>query len=142
MLEAVETFFVDIAALATWARQVVASAEPQALDSVVKELEGVVSFMRLGCPAAFTICFEERGWPSMETTEMCQDWATKRSPGLESRIETLTQEIVQIYTEAYYTLRRNQVDQAAVERARKESVAKLAAERAAWESERAALLEK
>ena len=44
--EAMETFFVDIAALATWTRQVVASAQVQALDSVVKELEGVVSFMR------------------------------------------------------------------------------------------------
>ena len=71
--EAVETFFVDIAALAIRARQVVASAEAQALDSVVKELEGVVSFMRSGFPATFTVCFEERGWPSVETAEMRKD---------------------------------------------------------------------
>ena len=54
----------------------------------------------------------------------------------------MTQEIVEIYREAYYTLRRSQADQVAVERAREESAARLAAERAAWESERAALLEK
>lgn len=53
--EVVETFFADIATLATRARQVVASTEAQALDSVVKELEGVVSFMRSGCLAAFTV---------------------------------------------------------------------------------------
>ena len=147
--DAAEAFFADIAALATRARQVVASAEAQALESMVKELEGVVSFMRSGCLAAFTVCFEERGWPNMETIEMRQDWVTTRSPGLESQIETLTQEIVQIYTLAYYTLRRSQADQVAAERAREESTAKLAieraaweAERAAWESERAALLDK
>ena len=65
-----EAFYSDIAALVTRARQIVASVETQALDSVVKELERVISFMRLGCPAAFTVCFEERGWPEVETTEM------------------------------------------------------------------------
>ena len=73
----------------------------------MKELEGVVSFMRLGCLAAFTVFFEERGWPSVETAEMRQDWATTRSLGMESRAETLTDEIVEIYREAYYTLRRS-----------------------------------
>ena len=42
--------------------------------------------------------------------------------------------------DAYYTLRRSQVDQVAIERAREESATRLVAERAAWESERTALL--
>ena len=42
----------------------------------------------------------------------------------------------------YYTLPRSQADQAAVERAREESAARLASERVAWESERAVLLDK
>ena len=54
----------------------------------------------------------------------------------------MTQEIVQVYREAYYTLQRSQADQAAVERAQEESVARFTAERAAWEFERATLLEK
>ena len=108
------------------------------MDSVVKELEGVVSFMRLGCLAAFTVCFEEWGWPSVEIAEMRQNWATTRGPGMESRVEALTHEIVDIHREAYYTLRRSQVDQVAAERAREESAARLALERVAWESERAA----
>ena len=65
-----EAFLADVVALATRARQVLASAETQALDSVVKELEGVISFMRLGYSAAFTVCFEERGWPNVENAEM------------------------------------------------------------------------
>ena len=50
-----KAFLADVAALASRVRQVLASTEIQALDLVVKELEGVISFMRLGCPAAFTI---------------------------------------------------------------------------------------
>ena len=61
---------------------------------------------------------------------------------MESRVETLTHEMVEIHREAYYTLRRSQADQVAAERARDESAARLATERAAWESERAALLDK
>ena len=91
-----ETFFADIVALVTRARQVVASAEVQDLDSVVKELEGVISFMRLGCPTAFTIYFEERGWPHVEIADMQQDWATTRDPCMESRVEALTHEIVKL----------------------------------------------
>ena len=42
----------------------------------------------------------------------------------------MTHEIVEIYREAYYTLRRSQVDQAAAERAWEELAARLATERA------------
>ena len=67
----IEAFFLDdVAALASRARQVLVSTKTQALESMVKELEGVISFMRTGCLTAFTICFEERGWPDVETTEM------------------------------------------------------------------------
>ena len=62
----------------------VASAEIQALDSVVKELEGVISFMRLGCLAVFKACFEKWGWSDVETVEMRQNWATMRDSGMES----------------------------------------------------------
>ena len=61
---------------------------------------------------------------------------------MESQVETLIHEIVEIHREAYYTLWRSQADQVAIERAWEESAARLAAERAAWESERAALLDK
>ena len=61
MTEAV--FLDDVAALASRACQVLASAKTQVLESMGKELEGVISFMRTRCLAAFTVCFEERGWP-------------------------------------------------------------------------------
>ena len=102
----------------------------------------IINCGKCGCPTAFIVCFEERGWPSVDTAEMRQDWATTRSSGMESQVETLIHEIVEIHREAYYTLRRSQADQVVVERAREESAAKLAAERAAWKSERAALLDK
>ena len=92
-----EAFLADFATLASRARQVLDSMETQALDSIVKELEGVISFMRLGCPAAFTICFEERGWPEVETDEMHQDWATTTDFGVDSRVEVLFQEIVKLH---------------------------------------------
>ena len=66
MIEAV--FLDDVAALASRARQVLASAKTQALESMGKELEGVISFIETGCPAAFTVCFEERGWPDVQTS--------------------------------------------------------------------------
>ena len=50
MTEAV--FLEDVAALASRAREVLASAKTQALESVGKELERVISFIRTGCPAA------------------------------------------------------------------------------------------
>ena len=68
MTEAI--FLEDVAALASRAREVLASAKTQALESVGKELKGVISFIRTGCPAAFTVCFDERGWPDVETTKM------------------------------------------------------------------------
>ena len=92
----------------------------------MKELEGVISFMRLGCPAAFTICFEERGWPNVETDEMLQDWATTTDFGVDSWVEVLLLEIVKLHREAYYTLRRSQADQVATKRAREESATRLA----------------
>ena len=101
-------------------------------------MERVISFIRTGCPAAFTVCFEERGWPEVETTEMRQDWSLTREPEMEGRMETLIQEIARLHREIYYTLRRSQADQIAAERAREESAARFASERAAWESERAA----
>ena len=112
-----EAFLADITALASQARQVLASIETQALDSIMKELERVISFMKLGCPTAFTVCFEERGWPDVETNEMRQDWAMTRDLGMESQVEALIHEIVKLYKEAYYTLRRSQADQVAAERA-------------------------
>ena len=136
-----EAFYSDIASLVTRARQIVASAEMQALDSVVKELERLIAFMRLGCPAAFTVCFIERGWPGIETTEMLQDWATTTDSSTEDRAHVLIHEVVKTYREVYYTLRRSQADQAVAERAREESAARWASEKAAWESERAALLD-
>ena len=69
---------------------------------------------------------------------MRQDCATTRDPGMESWVEALTHEIVKLHREAYYTLRRSQADQVAAKRAWEESTAKLALERAAWESERVA----
>ena len=81
-----------------------ASAKTHALDSVVKELERVVSFIKLGCLAVLTVCFEKRGWSSVETAEMRQNWAMTRDLGMESRVEALTQEIVDADKEAYYTL--------------------------------------
>ena len=105
-----ETFFADIATLATQACQVVAFVEIQALDSVVKESENMRSFTRVGRQMNFTVCFKERGWLSVETVEMHQDWATTRELGMESQVEALTQEIVEIHRDAYYTLWRSQVD--------------------------------
>ena len=75
---------------------------------------------------------------NVETIEMRQDWATTRDPGMESRVEALTQEIVEADKEAYYTLWRSQADQVAAERAREELAARSATERAAWKTERAA----
>ena len=72
-----------------------------------KELEGVISFMRTGCPVAFTVFFDERGWPNVETTEMRQDWSMTREPEMESWIEMLIQEIAKLHREMYYTLRRS-----------------------------------
>ena len=69
---------------------------------------------------------------------MLQDWATIANFGVDSRVEVLLQEIVKLHRQAYYTLRKAQVNQVAAERAREESAARLASERAAWESERAA----
>ena len=57
---------------------------------------------------------------------------------MEGRIEALIQEIALLHREIYYTLRRSQADQIAAERAREESAARFASERAAWESERVA----
>ena len=76
----------------------------------MKELEGVISFMRQGCPAAFTVCFEERGWPDVENNEMLRDRATTADFGMDSRVEVLLQEIVKLHKEAYYTLRRGQAN--------------------------------
>ena len=87
--------------------------------------------MRLGCPAAFIVCFEERGWPEVETTKMLQNWAMTRDPDIEDRAHALIHEVVKIYREGYYTLRRSQADQAAAERAREESTTRLTSERAA-----------
>ena len=100
-------FYDDVATLVTRARQVVASGETQALDSVVKELERVISCMRLGCLAAFIVCFVERGWPEVETTEMLQDWAMTTDPGIEDQAHALIHEVVKTYREVYYTLRRS-----------------------------------
>ena len=97
----------------------------------MKELEGVISFMRIRCPIAFTVYFEERGWPGVETNEMCQDWATTADFCVDSRVEVLLQEIVKLHREAYYTLWRSQVDQVAAERAQEESAARLASKRIA-----------
>lgn len=58
MGEVMETFLTDVA---TRARQVVASTQTHALDSAVKELEHVVSFIRVVYPAAFSVCLEECG---------------------------------------------------------------------------------
>ena len=69
---------------------------------------------------------------------MLQDWSTMVDFGVDSRGEVLLQEIVKLHREVYYTLRKAQANQVAAERAREESVAKLASERATWESERAA----
>ena len=102
-----DVFLADVADIATRARQVIASIETQALDTVVKELEGVIFFMRLGCLAAVTVCFEERGWLDVETAEMQQDWATTRDPSMESQVEALIHKIVKLHREVYYTLQRS-----------------------------------
>ena len=73
---------------------------------------------------------------------MQQDWAMMRDRGAEGRAEALLHEVVKIYREVYYTLRRSQADQVAAERTREESATRLAMKRAAWESERAALLDR
>ena len=54
----------------------------------------------------------------------------------------MTHEIVKLHREVYYTLRRSQADRVAAERAREELAGRLVSERAAWESERAALLDR
>ena len=69
-----------------------------------------MTFMRARCPAAFSACFEARGWPTIETFDMQQEWATKE-PIIESHIETLTREVLQLNRKAYYTLCRSQADQ-------------------------------
>ena len=71
---------------------------------------------------------------------MRRDWATTADFGVESQVEILIHEIVQLHRETYYTLQRSQVDQVAVERAQEELAARLASEMGAWESERTALL--
>ena len=72
-----------------------------------------------------------RGWPDVETMEMRQDWSMTREPEMEGRIEILIQEIAKLRRETYYTLQRSQVDQIAAEKAREESTARFALERAA-----------
>ena len=47
---------------------------------------------------------------------------------------------MEIHREAYYTLRRSQVDQVSIEKAGEELAARLAMEREGWEFEREALL--
>ena len=68
-----EAFLANFAALASQAHQVLDLTKTQAFDSVVKELEGVILFMQLGCPTAFIVCFEDQGWLDVETDEMHQD---------------------------------------------------------------------
>lgn len=57
--------------------QVVVSAQRRALEAVVRELEQVLSFMRVGYPVIFSVCFEARGWPNTEIPEMRQEWTAK-----------------------------------------------------------------
>ena len=64
-----EAFLADVVALASRAHRVLASTETWAL-ALVMELEGVISFMRLRCLTAFTVCFKEQGWPDVQTAEM------------------------------------------------------------------------
>ena len=68
MTEAI--FLDDFTALASQACQVLASAKTQGLESMGKDLEGVISFIRMGYPIAFTVFFEEKGWPDVETMKM------------------------------------------------------------------------
>lgn len=84
--------------------RVVASTQTMALDSVVKELEKIISLMRVGFPTAFLVYFKERRWPKVETSEMHEDWANTRESVGESHIEALTQDIVWIYRDTYYAL--------------------------------------
>ena len=98
------------------------------------------------CLAAFSACFEACEWPRTETLEMRQDWTT-REPIVESRVETLTREIVKVYWDAYYALRRSQADRVAVEKAWEETATRLVAveaslstQRSAWESKWATLI--
>lgn len=82
-----------LANMVTRGRQVVISAQTRALQTMVQELEQVLSFMRVGCPMAFSVCFEVRGWPNTETPEMRQEWIAKE-PIVESRVDNLGREIV------------------------------------------------
>ncbi len=128
--------------------QVVVSAQRHALEAVVQVLEQVLSFVRVGCLVAFSVCFEAREWPNIETPEMCQEWMTKE-PIEKSKIENLTREIIQVYREVYYALWKSEVDQVATARAREETTtrlviveASLAAQQAAWEKEQSTLIAK
>lgn len=132
------------------------AAQRRALESTVQELEQVVAFMRARRPKAY---FEARSWPTVETPKMQQEWATKE-PVVESRVETLTREVLQLHWEAYYALRRSQANKIAAKRAQEESATRVAAieadlgtekvareakrvvqemEKVAWEIEKAAL---
>lgn len=75
-----------------------------------------------------------------------QEWTTQEHV-MKSRVEQLTQEIVQVYREAYYALHRSEVDQVVATRAREETAtrlatveASLATQQAAREEERATLI--
>ena len=53
-----------LANMVTRGCQVVISTQAHTLETMVKELEQVLSFMRVDCPTVFTVCFEARGWPN------------------------------------------------------------------------------
>jgi hypothetical protein len=135
----VEAYLAEMAEMVTRGREVLVAVREDVVASTVAELEKLLIFMRVGCPAAFTDCFEARGWPSEETFEMREAW-TFREPTVPDRVEMLIREVRQLYREAYYTLRRSQADLVVAERTREESATKLSAATAAWDSERAALL--
>lgn len=99
-----EAYLVD---MVTRGRRVVATTQMRALQPVVVELERVLQFMQVGCPAAFATCFESQGWPTTQTDEMLQAWIV-REPIVESRVMALVREIEQVYRDAYYALRRMQ----------------------------------
>ena len=83
-----------------------------------------------------------------------------KEPIVESHVETLTREVLQLHREAYYTLHRSQADKVAAERAQEESATRLVVveadlstenadreakrvaqevEKAAWETEKTTL---
>ena len=90
----------------TRSRQALVSAQTQALQITMQELGQVLFFIRDECPTAFSACFEAHWWPNIETLEMRQDWTTWELV-VESRVETLTREIVQVYRDTYYSLKRS-----------------------------------